>query len=218
MAELATENLVSIGASLDHVHVPGHDDDSDETLGKDEIEIGMGIHNEQGSKRMRIPDTTSLIKHLLGQLLDETDKDRAFLGKVNKSDEFVLMVNNLGGVSPLELGGITMEVVDQLESEHGIKPKRVYSGTFMTSLNGNGVSVSLLRIADGKMLGYLDAETRTLGAPGSMHFRDWHQERKTEAVSEETSKEDVEYNKSGLKCMSFVHRVHTIADNNVQWI
>ena len=114
MSELAAANLVSVGSSLSHVHVPGHDADSHDTLGANEIEIGMGIHNEQGSKRMIVPDAPELVKLLLRQLLDENDQDRAFLGRVQKEDEFVLMINNLGGVSPLELGGITTEVVEQL--------------------------------------------------------------------------------------------------------
>jgi len=202
MAELTTENLVSVGASLDHVHVPGHDVSHD-TLRADEIEIGMGIHNEQGFKRMRVPDATELIKLLLGQLLDENDADRAFLGRIGKEDEFVLMVNNLGGVSPLELGGITTEVVDQLGSVYQIKPKRVYSGTFMTSLNGNGISITLLRLKDGKMLHYLDAETRTLGSPSSMHFQNWYKVRRTVDIEAGTPKETLAtaYRKSGLKCM-----------------
>lgn len=200
MAELATENLVSVGASLGHVHVPGHDVSHD-TLRTDEIEVGMGIHNEQGFKRMKIPDTTELIKLLLGQLLDENDADRAFLGKISKEDEFVLMVNNLGGVSPLELGGITVEVVDQLGSVYQIKPKRVYSGAFMTSLNGNGISITLLRLEDGEMLQYLDAESRTLGSPSSMHFQDWYKVRKEVDTKADTAKEALAttYKKSGLK-------------------
>ncbi|KAF8449734.1 Dak1 domain-containing protein [Kalaharituber pfeilii] len=198
IAELAASNLVSVGASLSHVHVPGHDESHD-TLQSNEIEIGMGIHNEPGFRRLPMPDLPELVKLLLGQLLNEEDPDRAYLGKIYKDDEFVLMINNLGGVSPLELGGITTEVVEQLGANYCIKPKRVYSGTFMTSLNGNGVSISLLRIADTRLLEFLDGETQTLGSPSAMHFHNWYQ---VDAAPEfdDKSKENtvVEYNKSGL--------------------
>jgi dihydroxyacetone kinase len=41
------DNLVSVGASLSHVHVPGREADSgDEALKAGEVEVGMGIHNE----------------------------------------------------------------------------------------------------------------------------------------------------------------------------
>jgi len=138
VAKLTADNIVSVGASLDHVHVPGRalpDPNSKETLAAEEVEVGMGIHNEPGSGRAKVA-LPELVKTMLTQLLDSKDKDRAFLN-VN-SNEIVLMINNLGGVSVLELGGITNEVVSQLEQSYNIKPVRVLAGTYMTSLNGLG--------------------------------------------------------------------------------
>jgi triose/dihydroxyacetone kinase / FAD-AMP lyase (cyclizing) len=44
----AASNLVSVSASLAHVHVPGRAPEMDEMNTSQEIEIGMGIHNEEG--------------------------------------------------------------------------------------------------------------------------------------------------------------------------
>ena len=73
----------------------------------------------------------------------------------------------------------------------------------MTSLNGNGISISLLRLADKRMLQYLDGETRTLGSPSSMHFRKWYQERKVEDQDMDMDYKNSSsiYNKSGLSSM-----------------
>ena len=50
------------------------------------------------------------------------------------------MVNNLGGISELELSGILGAAVEQLQAK-GIKVRRVLSGAFMVSLRF-GVSSS----------------------------------------------------------------------------
>jgi len=117
LGRLVAANLVTVGSSLAHVHVPGRAIASDEDEGAlkpDEIEIGMGIHNELGYKRIKIPELPELVKILLGQLLSKEDKDRNYLEDVDNIEGWVLMLNNLGGVSPLEMGAITAEVAKQL--------------------------------------------------------------------------------------------------------
>lgn len=158
---------MSVGASLDHVHVPGRDlvdqNDSDR-LKYEETEVGMGIHNEAGSARLAVT-LEELVKTMLKQLLDQGDKDRAYL-KVN-SKEIVLLVNNLGGVSPLEMGGITTEVVAQLQRNYKIQPSRILAGTYMTSLNGPGFSITLLNTVptglEPTLLSLLDAPSQATG-------------------------------------------------------
>jgi dihydroxyacetone kinase len=62
---------------------------------------------------------------------------------------------------------------------YNIHPKRVYNGTFMTSLNGPGFSISFLRLSDtglgaGKdMLTLLDASHETLGWTPSVRSSTW---------------------------------------------
>ena len=172
LALLTSGNIVSIGASLDHVHVPGRarpDPSADELLATEEIEVGMGIHNEAGSHRERL-NLPELVSHLLNRLLDWTDEDRAFLN-IRPDDQILLLINNLGGVSMLEMGGIVTEVVTQLHHTYGIKPVRILSGTYMTSLNGMGFSITLLRMqATGlgvgrEMMDLLDAPAGATGWP-----------------------------------------------------
>lgn len=115
LAKLVARNMVTLGSSLAHVHIPGTADmDEGVMLKEGEIELGMGIHNERGCKRMQIPKITSLADTMLKQLLDDGDTDRNYLAERSRRDDYVLMINNLGGVSPLELGGITAVVTDKL--------------------------------------------------------------------------------------------------------
>lgn len=173
VARKAAENLVSVGASLDHVHVPGRTVSSEDDLHAGEVEIGMGIHNEAGSGRAKL-SLPELVQRMLSQLLDQEDKDRAFV-EFNSND-VVLLINNLGGVSVLEMGGITTEVVSQLRSTYNIRPARIYSGTYMTSLNGLGFSISLLnavKTGGPGMIELLDAPSEVSGWTAPISTSTW---------------------------------------------
>ncbi|KAI0814667.1 Dak1 domain-containing protein [Xylaria sp. FL0064] len=201
VAKLTAENLISVGASLEHVHVPGRaplDPKAEGSLGADEVEVGMGIHNEAGSGRAKV-ELPELVKTMLSQLLDKNDKDRAYLN-VN-SNEVVLLVNNLGGVSVLELGGITTEVVKQLR-EWGIRPVRILSGTYMTSLNGLGFSITLLNVVNTdiggpSMIQLLDYPCEATGWSAPVSKNTW--EAKNTSTREDTATSDQGVKLSGLK-------------------
>ncbi|KAI2781591.1 dihydroxyacetone kinase [Daldinia loculata] len=201
VAKLTAANLVSVGASLDHVHVPGRAIGSNaaESLQDGEVEIGMGIHNEAGSGRKKV-NLPELVGTMLSQLLDQNDKDRAFLN-VN-SNEIVLLVNNLGGVSVLELGGITAEVAKQLRSSWGIQPVRILSGTYMTSLNGLGFSISLLNVVNTdiggpSMIQLLDYPCEATGWSAPIQKTTW--EAKNAATRENGTGFGQSIKSSGLK-------------------
>ncbi|POR35675.1 Dihydroxyacetone kinase 1, partial [Tolypocladium paradoxum] len=193
-------NLVSVGASLEHVHVPGRAADAaEERLAPGAVEVGMGIHNEPGSGRGRL-DLPQLVDRMLAQLLDAKDADRAFLN-VN-SNEVVLLVNNLGGVSVLELGGITSEVVAQLGGKYGIHPVRILSGTFMTSLNGLGFSLSLLNVVNTDvggpgMVELLDAPSEVTGWTAPIRKTTW--EARNTATRTDDAGASREVKPSGLR-------------------
>ncbi|EFY87976.1 dihydroxyacetone kinase [Metarhizium acridum CQMa 102] len=200
VARLTAENIVSVGASLEHVHVPGRKVDAqDDKLAQGEAEIGMGIHNEPGSERAKL-DLPRLVGKMLAQLLDSSDKDRAFLN-VN-SNEVVLMINNLGGVSVLEMGGITTEVVTQLDSKYGVHPVRILTGTFMTSLNGLGFSISLLNVVNTDiggpgMVELLDAAAEVTGWSAPIRKETW--EAKNTATRTEERGQGEQVKPSGLR-------------------
>ncbi|KAI8270161.1 Dihydroxyacetone kinase 1 [Colletotrichum sp. SAR11_239] len=161
IASQVAENLVTVGASLSHVHVPGRAPSGDELSSNEEIEIGMGIHNEEGFGRVK-DSLSGVVSTMLNQLLDQKDTDRAFIG-IQQEDKVVLMINNLGGLSQLELGAITNEVISQLREGHGIQPRRALSGTYMSSLNGLGFSITLLKVVDESWVQLIDASTEASG-------------------------------------------------------
>ncbi|KAF2431308.1 putative dihydroxyacetone kinase [Tothia fuscella] len=203
VARLVAENVVSVGASLNHVHVPGRGASEDDNLGSDEVEVGMGIHNEPGSERVKT-DLTGLVKKMLKQMLDISDQDRGFI-ELKKEDDCVLLINNLGGVSVLEMGGIANEVIKELEGSYGIKPLRILCGTYMTSLNGMGFSISLLRLKDtglgsGKsMLNLLDAPAEAVGWAAPIAAKTWEAKRSDVSVQELSVQDAEEETPGNLK-------------------
>lgn len=93
----------------------------------------MGIHNEPGYAQVSpVPKLNELISNLLKLVTSTSDSERSFLpfGSEGGQDEVVLLANNLGGVSELELSGIIREAVSQLEANN-IKIRRLLAGSYM---------------------------------------------------------------------------------------
>ncbi|KAJ7146489.1 Dak1 domain-containing protein [Mycena epipterygia] len=172
VAQWVAGSIGTIGVGLEHCHVPGTAAPSS-LLSPTEIEIGLGIHNESGNKRLSpIPPLSELIPLLLDYITLTSDTERAFLPfKNDGKDEVVLLVNNLGGMSELEVGGVVRAAREEL-AKRQIVVSRVLSGTFMTSLNMPGFSLSLVLLprpedADAPkqsvLLSLLDAPAQTPG-------------------------------------------------------
>ncbi|PPJ58223.1 hypothetical protein CBER1_10214 [Cercospora berteroae] len=133
------------------------------------VELGMGIHNESGTARVA-RSSPDLVKCMLNQLLDPRDQDCHFLD-ITEGSEVVVLVNNLGGLSQLEIFAIAEEFCSQLESAWNLRVVRVLSGSFLTSLNGPGWSATLLKLVstglgpEASMLSLLEAPAQSVGWP-----------------------------------------------------
>ncbi|GJE91162.1 dihydroxyacetone kinase [Phanerochaete sordida] len=146
-AEYLATRLATIGVGLEHCHVPGTAA-GESHLGPTEIEIGMGIHNEPGARRLSpVPPLGELVPQLIENLTSTSDADRAFVPFTGRGDRVVLLVNNLGGTSELEMGAVVTEAKKDL-AKRGFKVERVIAGTLMTSLNMPGFSLTLLLLPD----------------------------------------------------------------------
>ena len=184
IGRLVADNVVSVAVSLSRTHVPGVPPEAAteeaERLPLGTMELGMGIHNEPGCEKLWC-DLPTLVKKMLVQLLDQEDKDRAYL-KVEKSDKTVLLINNFGGLSNLELGAITTEVWTQLSKEYSLKPVRIITGVLNGSLNGLGFGISILKLVDTglgsnkSMLNLIDFPCEAIGWPAPIHADTWDKE------------------------------------------
>lgn len=115
---------------------------------------------------------------MLRLMLDQNDSDRAYV-KFQKGDKIILLVNNMGGQSTLEMNATVHETVSQLERDWHIKPIRIYEGAFVTSMNMPGVSLTLLNLtstaseastSDDQLVAFLDFTHGALAWPGSVLY------------------------------------------------
>lgn len=164
VALYVASNTATIGVGLDHCHVPGSS--SFASLDNDEIELGMGIHNEPGYHKTSLPPLRQLVRTMLDTILDAGDCDRAYLPLDPARDRVVLLVNNLGGTPALELGVVVKEAAEELAAARGIRVERVVSGSFMASLNMPGFSLTLLKLPQEGGLDLLPLLDEPVGAPG----------------------------------------------------
>lgn len=179
LGQQVVANLATIGASLDRTSVPGKSGEV-EFCGDNEAEVGLGIHNEPG-KKIAIPNIDDLVTDLF-ELLVGQNEDHHYVDFDLKNDEYVLLINNIGGTSSLELYAIAEHVISKLPFSK--KPKRILVSDFVTSLNAPGFSITLLRLADfdnfssEDVLGFLDAETNAPGwKPKSFTPEQWDAQR-----------------------------------------
>jgi dihydroxyacetone kinase-like protein len=123
------------------------------TLGEDEMEIGIGIHGEPG--RERIPLAPA--RDVAAMLVDPVLSDLPYAA----GDAVIAFVNGMGGTPLLELYVMYAEVAAILERA-GITVARSLVGSYMTSLDMAGCSVTLLRVDD-ELVGLWDAPVNTPG-------------------------------------------------------
>ncbi|MBE9607230.1 dihydroxyacetone kinase subunit DhaK [Acetobacteraceae bacterium H6797] len=161
-ATSAADALGSMGVALGACTVPAAGEPSF-TLGDDEIELGLGIHGEQGVRRAPMQPADNLVDTLVETIL----ADQA----IGEGQRVALLVNGLGGTPPMELAIIARRALERLRAK-GIVVERAWSGNFMTALEMPGCSLTLLRVDDVRLI-RLDAPTtaRAWGGDGRLAAR-----------------------------------------------
>jgi dihydroxyacetone kinase-like protein len=120
-------------------------------LPDDQMELGVGIHGEPGRERLPLAPVAEIAPLLVEPIL----ADLPFA----KGDPVIAFVNGLGGTPLIELYVLFNEV-NKILSGHGVPVARSLVGSFMTSLDMAGASVTLLKVDD-ELLSLWDAPVRT---------------------------------------------------------
>ena len=140
----------SLALALDACAHPGESRAAFE-LAPDEVEFGIGIHGERGTSRIPFASADELVEQLVSPLA-------ADLG-LKRGQSVVAIVNGLGGTYPLELSIIARQVHRLLE-DRGVTIARSLVGSYVTSLDMHGASITLT-VADDELVRARDAPVRT---------------------------------------------------------
>ena len=136
-AEKAVRNIRTMGVAMTPCILPAVGKPGFQ-IADDEIEIGMGIHGEQGVETTKIKSAKKIAEILVGRILDDYDYS---------GSEVAVLVNGLGGTPLMELYILNLEVQKILE-EKGIKAYRTFVGNYCTSIDMTGASVTLMKLDD----------------------------------------------------------------------
>lgn len=164
----------SVGVALTSCTVPAKGTPTF-ALGDNEIELGIGIHGEPGRERVSIRSGDEITEILWRTLIDNTGYSRTVRewdetqeGWINvqllnksweKGDRFLAFVNSMGGTPVSELYLVYRKLAQLCEME-GLQIVRNLIGPYMTSLEMQGCSISLLKL-DEEMLRLWDAPVKT---------------------------------------------------------
>jgi dihydroxyacetone kinase-like protein len=152
LARKVNDNGRSMGMALTSCTVPAAGRPTFE-LGEDEIEIGIGIHGEPGRERVKLAPAKEVVERLVTPILDDLP--------FSSGDTVLAFVNGMGGTPLIELYVVFHEVAKLLEGR-GITIGRNLVGSFITSLEMAGCSVTLLKLDD-ELTQLWDAPVKTAG-------------------------------------------------------
>ncbi|TLM88069.1 dihydroxyacetone kinase subunit DhaK [Pseudarthrobacter sp. NamE5] len=138
IGERVNANVCTMGVALSACTVP-HAGTPSFDLAEDEIEIGIGIHGEPGRHRIPMENADGITDRLLEPVISD-------LG-IASGDRVLLFVNGMGG-TPLSELYIIYRRAAQVLSERGASVKRSLVGNYITSLEMQGCSISVLRLDD----------------------------------------------------------------------
>jgi dihydroxyacetone kinase-like protein len=109
------------------------------TLADDEMEMGVGIHGEPGRRRVPLASADAIAAELLEAILKDLSP--------KQGSEVLLLVNGFGATPLIELY-LMVNSAKRILNGAGIKVVRFLTGSYVTSLDMTGVSITVSVLDD----------------------------------------------------------------------
>ncbi len=146
-AQGRTMGMALTSCTVPHAGKPTFD------LPEDEMEIGIGIHGEPGRVRMKVKPVAEIVEMLAKPILEDLPYKRG--------DSVLAFVNGMGGTPLIELYVVFNEL-NKILTGQGITIARNLIGSYITSLEMAGCSITLLKLDD-ELTKLWDAPVKTAG-------------------------------------------------------
>ena len=140
----------SMGVALSSCTVPAAGQPTFQ-IAADEMEMGVGIHGEPGRRRVKMTSAQDIAAEMIGNVLKDLS--------LKRGQEVILLVNGFGGTPLMELY-VMVNAARLLLEGAGIKVARYLAGSYVTSLEMAGCSVTVCAV-DASMLSMWDAPVHT---------------------------------------------------------
>ncbi|HEY8589445.1 MAG TPA: dihydroxyacetone kinase subunit DhaK [Naasia sp.] len=150
IAERVNSRTRTMGVALTAPTVP-HAGEPSFDIGDDELEIGIGIHGEPGRERIPLAPADAIVDRMLEPILEDLP--------FSSGDSVLLLVNGMGGTPLVELY-IAFRRAAEVLTERGITVTRSLVGNYVTSLEMQGFSITLLQL-DEELTTLWDAPVHT---------------------------------------------------------
>lgn len=171
LSDVTAHHIRSMGASLQSCTLPASSIPN-AAIKEGEIELGLGIHGERGSKSIAFAhDADGLAERLIRAILVPSaprpseiksdvsgvmshSNDCSWIGKpgdqtAHEPEQLLVYVNNLGGTTNLELSVMVRSVLKSLASPSvgdRVAARIIGSGAACTSLNMHGISITAVNL------------------------------------------------------------------------
>src|SRR6266508_3164410 len=152
LAKQVIDNVRSMGLALTSCTVPAAGSPTFD-LGDDEVESGIGIHGEPGRERIKMESGDQLTDRITRPVIEDL--------RLPSGERVLVFVNSMGGTPLAELYVVYRRVARLLD-EGGVRIDRSLVGPYITSLEMQGASVTILRLDD-ELTRLWDAPVRTPG-------------------------------------------------------
>jgi dihydroxyacetone kinase-like protein len=150
LCQKVQDNVRSMGMALTSCTVPSAGKPTFE-IGDDEMEVGVGIHGEPGRERRKLATADEITEMLAIPIIEDIP--------FKSGDRVLAFVNGMGGTPLLELYVIYRKLAEILDGR-GITIERSLVGSYITSLEMAGCSITLLKLDD-EMIRLWDAPVHT---------------------------------------------------------